>query len=476
MRAFGYVRVSKARDDMISPDIQRDEISRFAAQKGWAVVGWYEDLDLSGRTWDRRRREGLNRLLDDALAGGCDVVLFYKIDRLAREEEDFHAILAALRRAGIHCDSPGNPNDGSAESALIWSISAALAKYESVKIGSRTRDAHRRLRSTGRWHGGPVPFGFRLERGEAGSRLVAEPEQQKVRLWIHDRYHNGWGEERIARELNKQGIPTQRGRTWERATVRVMLFRPVQVGARELDGELVFGGNIEAIVPLETYEKTIAIHEARRRAPSRQGRTPRVPLTGRHVRCGTCGGRLYARYQRTPAVLYYTCNGKTKGICAAGPAVRAEELAATVEDRLFARLRRAAAPKQRKAPEPLTPLREAVEQAEQALGRLTSMYAGGEILEAEYRSARELQLKRLEKAEERLRRAARQSEDLAQGDVIERMWGDLGGMTRAQWGVLSVQAQRDVYDLLLDRIIVHPLKCPSRRKNPETRRVEVYWR
>lgn len=312
MRAYAYVRVSKARDEMISPEIQRDEITRFANQKGWTIVGWYEDLDLSGRAWDRGRREGLNRLLDDALAGGCDVVLFYKIDRLAREEEDFHAILAALRRSGIHCDSPGNPNDGSPESALIWSISAALAKYESVKIGSRIRDAHRRLRSTGRWHGGPVPFGFRLERGENGSQLVADPEEQQVRLWIHDRYHRGWGGQRIARDLNKRGVPTQRGSTWERATVEAILFRPSQVGARDVEGELVFGGNIEAIVPLETYEKTLVIRESRRRRPQ-TGRPPRVPLTGRHVRCGTCGGRLYARYQHTPPVLYYTCNGRTQG-------------------------------------------------------------------------------------------------------------------------------------------------------------------
>ncbi|MHB8867493.1 MAG: recombinase family protein [Thermoleophilia bacterium] len=475
MRAYAYVRVSKLGEASISPEIQRDELSRFADQKGWTITGWYEDLDLSGRAWDRSRREGLNRLLDDALAGGCDVVLFYKIDRLAREEEDFHAILAALRRSGIHCDSPGNPNDGSAESALIWSISAALAKYESVKIGSRVRDAHRRLAKQARWSGGPVPFGFRLERGENGSKLVAEPEEQKVRLWIHDRYHHGWGADRIARELNKQGIPTQRGRTWERATVTTILFRAIQVGAREAEGELVFGGNIEAIVPLETYEKTMAIHEGRRRKPQ-AGRTPRVPLTGRHVRCGTCGGRLYARYQRTPPVLYYTCNGRTKGLCERGPAVRAEELTATVEDRLFTRLRRATAPKRRPKPEPLTPLQETVEQAEQALGKLTAMYAGGEILEAEYRSARELQLKRLEKAEERLARAAARSEDLAQGDVIDQMWEDLGEMTRAQWGVLSVQAQRDVYDLLLDRVIVYPLECPGRRTNPEKRRVEVHWR
>ena len=33
MRAFAYIRVSKERDDMISPEIQRDEIGRALIQE-----------------------------------------------------------------------------------------------------------------------------------------------------------------------------------------------------------------------------------------------------------------------------------------------------------------------------------------------------------------------------------------------------------------------------------------------------------
>ncbi|MCL5942128.1 MAG: recombinase family protein [Actinobacteria bacterium] len=474
-RAFGYVRVSKSRDDMISPEIQRDEITRFAEQKGWTVIAVYEDLDLSGRSWDRGRREGLNRLLDDALAGACDVVLFYRIDRLAREEADFHAILATLTRAGIHCDSPGNPNDGSPESALIWSISAALAKYESVKIGARLRDAHRRLAREGRWSGGPPPYGFKRVQDGNGVRLVAEPQEQEVRLWIHEKYHQGWGAQRIARALNQRGVPTQQGKTWQRATVEVILFRPIQVGAREVDGKLVFGGNIEAIVPLDIYQQTLAIREARRHKPQK-GRPPRTPLTGRHVRCGTCGSRLYARYHRKPPVLYYTCHGRRQGLCDRGPAVKVDELISHVEERLFQRLKRAHAPRTRPPAPSIAPLREAVDQVEQALGRLASMYAAGELLEGEYRAARELQLKRLEKAERALERAIARTEDLAQADIIDATWEDLGEMTRAQWRALSVQAQRDIYDLVLDRVVVYPVEEPSRLRSRKARRIEVYWR
>jgi DNA invertase Pin-like site-specific DNA recombinase len=78
-KAFAYIRVSKERDDMISPEIQRDEISRYCVRKGWEVSEWFQDLDLSGRAWDRKKRKGLDDLMDRALAGECDAVVFYRI-------------------------------------------------------------------------------------------------------------------------------------------------------------------------------------------------------------------------------------------------------------------------------------------------------------------------------------------------------------------------------------------------------------
>ncbi|MCZ7663991.1 MAG: hypothetical protein M5U22_14160 [Thermoleophilia bacterium] len=49
-------------------------------------------------------------------------------------------------------------------------------------------------------------------------------------------------------------------------------------------------------------------------------------------------------------------------------------------------------------------------------------------------------------------------------------------MTRAQCQALSVQAQRDVYDLVLEGVVVHPVKEPSRLRISKTRRIEVFWR
>jgi DNA invertase Pin-like site-specific DNA recombinase len=473
MHALGYVRVSKAREDMISPDIQRDEIQRYAVRHDLEVVEWFEDLDLSGRTDER---PALQSMLQRAIDDDVDAVIVYRLDRFSREPLHFYQLVHSLSQAGVELHDAGeSAYDASPEAEFIRGIKVLIAKQESRNLGKRLKDAHRRLAKEGRWSGGPLPYGFQRVEDEQGARLVAHPERTATCLWMHDRYQAGWGANRIARELNRLEVPTQRGCHWERTTVQVVLFRSIQVGARVVDGELVFGGNIEAIVPLEVYERTLAIHEARRRAPH-VGRPPRVPLTGRHVRCGTCGGRLYARYSHRPGVLYYSCMGRVRGLCESGVAVKVDELLPIVEERLFDRLRRARAPRRLPAPELLSPLEDAVRQAEQALGRLSSMYASGELIEAEYRGARQLQLRRLEKAEERLSRALRRMEDVAQAEILEDAWRNLGTMTREQWRRLSVQAQRDIYDLVLDRVVVYPKDAPYRRHKAEPHRVEVNWR
>jgi hypothetical protein len=81
--------------------------------------------------------------------------------------------------------------------------------------------------------------------------------------------------------------------------------------------------------------------------------------------------------------------------------------------------------------EALTPLREAVGRSEEALGRLASMFVDGQLLEAEYREAREAQLRKLGEAEKHLERALQREEDYARAGLVEDAWEALDDMTPA---------------------------------------------
>ena len=232
MKTFAYIRVSKERDDMISPEIQRDEIQRYCAQKGWTVADWFQDLDLSGRLGPEER-PALQELLRRAQDGECEAVVFYRIDRLSREPAHHYAILTSLREAGVRVDSVGLPADDTPEGAFMWDLSAALAKLESLRLGKRLRDMHRRLAAQGRWNGGLVPYGWRHVKDEQGTRLVLDPEEAHWRRWIHEHYQQGWSCRRIARYLNEHGVATRRpGGLWSDGSVWQTLRSSYQVGAR----------------------------------------------------------------------------------------------------------------------------------------------------------------------------------------------------------------------------------------------------
>ena len=475
MRTFGYIRVSKERDDMISPEIQKDEISRYCERKGWEVTEYFQDLDLSGRSWDRKKRKGLEELMARALAGECDAVVFYRIDRLSREEEDLHAMLAALQRAGVVCDSPGNPNDGSPESALLWSISAALAKYESVRLGARLRDAHAKLARMGRWSGGVVPYGWRRVRDEGGTRLEADPDEAKWRRGMHEQYHRGWSCIRIARYLNEHEVPTRRRKMWTDGIIWNMLRSAYQVGARSVDGELVMGGNVEPILSREIYERTLALMETRHR---HRGRVGNRVIPGRLLRCGNCGGPLVAGAVGPSGALTgtYACLNRKQGACSAGVSIHTDILMEYVERRLFRHLRGAQASWSPERVESVTPIVEDLERARETLGRLALMRAEGKIEEDEFAAARSLQRKQQADLEVKFDRASRRLEGSAKAQTLAAVWEDLGALTMEAWQALSVQAKRDILDLVVDHIVVDPATGHNASRMPPDKRVRIRWR
>ena len=53
-RAVAYVRVSQARDEGISPELQLRAITDYCRRRGYQVTETLQDLDLTGRIWRHR--------------------------------------------------------------------------------------------------------------------------------------------------------------------------------------------------------------------------------------------------------------------------------------------------------------------------------------------------------------------------------------------------------------------------------------
>ncbi len=474
-RVLGYIRVSKEREGMLSPEIQRDAIGHHCEMRGWSVVEYLTDIDLSGKL-PPEKRPGLQDLIGRAQAGECDMVVVYRVDRLSREPADYYAILSIFREAGVGIDAAAQPKDPSPESDFLWDLSAVLARYESLKLGARLKDMHHRLASEGRWAGGLVPYGWRRVRDEQGTRLMLEPEEARWRRWMHEQYQAGWSCLRIARYLNDHGVITRREATWQDGAVWNMLRSPYQVGARQTEDGLSGGGNVEPLLTKECYDRTLALMQVRHK---RRGRTGSHEIPARLCRCGNCGGPMLSGSTKQLGerrVATYHCQRKRLGACDRGVSIRYHKLLPYVEKRLFQRLSGSRAPRPRRREEDLSPLVEELEKVRDSLGRLALMRAEGQIAEDEFLSARSLQRKRQEKLEARLDQMSRRLEGDVRQTLLDAAWEDLRGLTAETWSVLSIQAKRDIFELVIAEIVIDPAVGHDYTHTPVEKRVRIRWR
>src|SRR5258707_1276595 len=80
-RVYSYIRVSKLREEMISPENQRDHNTRVAAREGLVIIDHIEDLDESGRDFAKRK---IDWIIGEVAAGRAGGVIVWKYSRWGR--------------------------------------------------------------------------------------------------------------------------------------------------------------------------------------------------------------------------------------------------------------------------------------------------------------------------------------------------------------------------------------------------------
>ena len=98
--ACGYIRMSSAQQED-SPEQQREQIEEYAAEHGYRIVRWYEDLGISGD--DSKKRTGFRQMICDA-ENDCDfeVIITWKTDRFGRFDSlEAGKWITPLRESGV---------------------------------------------------------------------------------------------------------------------------------------------------------------------------------------------------------------------------------------------------------------------------------------------------------------------------------------------------------------------------------------
>jgi site-specific DNA recombinase len=321
MKCAIYTRVSTEEQvERYSLETQREVLSRWAEALGHEVVDTYVDPGYSGALEDR---PGLNRLLADAKDRRFDVLLIYRLDRLARKVRLAYDLIERLENAGVGLMSYAEPNINTTTpiGKAVLGIMAVFAEWERDTFAERSRLGIRKAIRMGKYFGGVVPYGYTVE----NSRLALHPDEAAVVAqmftWVAEK---GWSTNRVAEELNRLGVATKyrsegrgvRGKrtagVWRGGGVLRILNNRTYIGeytygkrTSKPQPELITV-TVPPVIDPALFEAVQVRLEQNMRFAARNNR--HVYLLKGLIRCGQCG-RTYIGSFNTVR-FYYACVGR----------------------------------------------------------------------------------------------------------------------------------------------------------------------
>ena len=174
-RAAAYVRVSTTQQakEGLSLEEQRRKVEAYiGSQDDWVLAApTFVEAGVSGRRDDRPE---LAKVLELAASGQIDVLVIPKLDRLGRSTLHLLRVCADLKAAGVSLVSLGDSIDTStAAGQMLLEILAAVAAFESARIGERVASVSAARCAQGKAHG-RAPFGYRAGGKEGLVKVPAE--------------------------------------------------------------------------------------------------------------------------------------------------------------------------------------------------------------------------------------------------------------------------------------------------------------
>jgi site-specific DNA recombinase len=327
-----YLRVSSDdQRDRETIKTQREVIGRFLAQNPqYTAFRYYEDDGVSGTVPMALRPAG-RQMVADAKAGKFFKIVVLRASRLGREEIDL------LTTYNLFVDLLGIELIGVAEplgDRTMFGFQSIMAGYARRQFLADSARGMERAAREGRYTGGIVPLGYRVDGRRQTARLIPD----ETIIWgdwtaadlVRRIYHWLGVEERscrwIARELNLLGVPTSydrdgrgvRGKRtqglWRPGRIRNLVVNGVYKGtllygrrrSRNSKRTDLIPGAVPLLVPSELWEAAQRTLAANRICAKN---TQKVYLLRSVIVCGVCG----LHYGGTPGrdgISWYRCNGQ----------------------------------------------------------------------------------------------------------------------------------------------------------------------
>lgn len=230
MNAVAYCRVStdgQVGEDKFGIDSQKEQISKYCADKGINIVEWYIDEGVSGA---KERRPAFDRILQGEVSNPpVQYVIVAKTDRISRDINLYYSYKALLAKQNLEILSVSE--DWSTQDKLtamiLENFLAMAATVERENIRVRTAGGRAMKAKQGGYAGGRPPYGYNTVAG----RLVVNDSEASVVREIFSMRDSGATFQQICDAVNAEGHVTKSGGKFAISTLQVILGnRPLYEG------------------------------------------------------------------------------------------------------------------------------------------------------------------------------------------------------------------------------------------------------
>lgn len=338
-----YARVSTTEqaDEGYSIDEQIRVLREYCKREGYIIFDEYVDRGISGKSI--KGRPAIRQLLQDADEKKFDLVLVWKMNRLARNSVDLMNMVEVFNRKNIVFRSyTENYETETPAGKLQFQMLAAIAEYERNNIAENVKMGMLARAKEGKWNGGHV-LGYDVVEIEGANKkrkntglVINEREASIIRKIFH-LYTTGNGYKSIANQINKAGYRTKLGKTFSLNAIKTIVTNPIYAGyirynvRRDWNEKrrnhinpkpIIVKGEHQSIISEEVWRIAQEVYKTRTCKPNRV-HDGEFPLTG-IMRCPKCNaGMVIGRTTNklkdgTKKVLeYYVCGAwKNKGTVA----------------------------------------------------------------------------------------------------------------------------------------------------------------
>lgn len=305
-RFVALARVSSREQERegFSLEVQEDALRRYAASAGGEILRLFRIAETASKTSERKTFKELIAYAKEH-AGKLDGLLFYKVDRAARNLYDYVELERLESEYSVPFISVSQPTDNNPAGRMMRRTLANMASFYTEQQSVDVREGHARRIQEG-WFLGKAPYGYRNVRKDGrGLVEIDVAAADNVRRMFELFAFEPLTIDALVDKLHNEGRKFRPNMPqFPRSSVHNILLDRAYIGELEYKGQW-YPGKHEPLVNRGTWNRVQAL------LGGKTYKSHQLTYAGGLVRCGHCGNLITGEQVIKPktgkSYVYYRC-------------------------------------------------------------------------------------------------------------------------------------------------------------------------